>query len=260
MQPHGDLAAIVLAAGFGRRLRPLTAERPKPLCPIAGVALVDLAVDRAAALGVEVAVNAHHAWRELVAHLDDGAGAARSHAVHVSVEHDRPLGTAGGVARLRPWIDGRAVVVVNSDAWCGADLAALLDDWDGRSIRILTHGEARFGPGSSIGGALLPWADVARLPVEPAGLYEVSWRAAAAEGRVDAIGFDGPFVDCGTPTDYLAANLLATRGTGFVDPSASVSPDAEVTASVVWDGAAVAAGERLVRAVRTRHGRTVLIR
>ncbi|MGI9118832.1 MAG: sugar phosphate nucleotidyltransferase, partial [Acidimicrobiales bacterium] len=115
-----SLAALVLAAGSGRRLRPLTDLRPKALCPVGNVALIDLALARVAGVvpAGAVAVNAHHLRHQLEAHL-----AGR---VHLSVEEPQALGTAGAVANLRGWLDGRALLVVNADAWHTADLAPLV--------------------------------------------------------------------------------------------------------------------------------------
>jgi mannose-1-phosphate guanylyltransferase/MurNAc alpha-1-phosphate uridylyltransferase len=185
-------------------------------------------------------------------HLD-GAG------VHVSIEADRALGTAGALAHLRPWIDGRPVVVVNGDTWCPSSLAPLLDGWAGDRTRLLVVGR---WPTSRprLAGALLPWSDVVDLEPVPSGLWEVSWRAAADDGRLDAVAGAGPLVDCGTPAAYLAANLTATAGAGFVDPAAVVAPDAELTESVVWDDGVVRTGEVLRRAIRYAGGRTVLVR
>ncbi|MCU1353702.1 MAG: Mannose-phosphate guanylyltransferase/MurNAc alpha-phosphate uridylyltransferase, partial [Acidimicrobiales bacterium] len=70
---------------------------------------------------------------------------------------------------------------------------------------------------------------------------------------------DGPFVDCGTVADYLAANLLATGGTSAVEPGALVADDAVVERSVVWAGSEVHPGEVLVDAVRAGPF-TVLVR
>src|SRR5438105_1910026 len=99
----GDsLAAIVLGAGAGTRLRPLTRVRPKVLCPVGNVPLLDVNLARVRAVVGDgpdrVAVNAHHHADAVVAHVGDRA--------HVSVEPGEALGTAGGVARLRPWLDG----------------------------------------------------------------------------------------------------------------------------------------------------------
>ena len=174
-----------------------------------------------------------------------------------SVESGVRLGTAGALAHLREWVDGRAVLVVNGDTWCPGGLDALLDGWSGETIRILVAGAAEFGPGARIAGALMPWADVRGLPATPSGLYEVSWRAAHTAGRLEAIGHEGPFVDCADPSDYLHANLLAAGGSSI---GAGAVIRGSVEDSVVWDGAVVRSEEHLVRAIRTDTHRTVLIR
>jgi NDP-sugar pyrophosphorylase family protein len=69
----------------------------------------------------------------------------------------------------------------------------------------------------------------------------------------------GPFVDCGTPADYLRANLLASGGRSVIDERAEVGTGATVVRSVVWDRSSVAPGERLVDAVRAEDV-TVLVR
>ena len=171
--------------------------------------LVDHAIARVQVGTPEVAVNVHHGRRRLEAHLDGRA--------HLSVESQEALGTAGALGQLRGWIDGRPVLVTNADAWLPdrAAVVALLDGWDGVNTRLLTveHGApADFGTRRYCGVALLPWSEVRDLEAVPSGLYEVRWRAAAARGELELVDHDGPFVDCGTPADYLAANLLASGG------------------------------------------------
>jgi MurNAc alpha-1-phosphate uridylyltransferase len=166
-----EVAGVVLAAGAGTRLRPLTRVRPKPLCPVGDRPLVDHAIERVRAVTGRVAVNVHHGRTLLEAHL---AGAA----VHVSVEADEALGTAGALGRLRSWLDGRAAVVVNGDTWTDAPLAELLEGWDGERTRLLLAGVDPGGPKPNLCGALMPWSAVAGLPAEPSGLWELRWRRA----------------------------------------------------------------------------------
>jgi hypothetical protein len=289
------VCAVALAAGEGSRLRPLTEVRPKALCPVGNVALLDRVLDRLAAAGLagpaDVAVNACYLAEQVVGHVGDRA--------HLSVEAPPALGTAGGVANLRGWIAGRAVLVCNADAYLSdaattgtvatgtvaADLAdqpagtgrdggeavgaagavgmveavgavgALLAGWDGAGIRVLAvpAGAGRrgdFGPERSLryaGMCLLPWDVVAALEVAPSELF-VAWRRAEAAGALELVRFGGTFVDCGTPADYLAANLDASGGASVVGDGATVA--GELERAVVWPGATVAAGERLVDAVR----------
>ena len=234
------LVGVVLAAGAGRRLAPISDSCPKALCPVGGVPLVDLAIDRVAPHVEAVAVNAHHGRGQLVPHLD-----ARGD-VHVSVEEPVALGTAGAIARLRDWIRGRAVLVVNADGWTAAAIDPLLVGWDGRTTRVLVGGEGRLRDDSLVVASLLGPDDVARLEERPSGLFEAVWRDARAEGRLEVARFDAGFVDCGTPDDYLRANLAAidasaaTVGGSLVDPAAIVEPGAVVTRSVIGAGARIA--------------------
>ena len=244
----------MLAAGSGTRLRPLTSLRPKALCPVANVALVDLALERLAPVvgtgAGSVAVNAHHHVDQMIAHLRDR--------VHLSVEGGpEALGTAGAVAHLRPWLDGRSVVVVNADAWHRIDLRRLVQGWDGTRVRVLVAGEPeeRFGPRSRVVASVLPWEEVAGFAVEPSGLWEVSWRPRVAEGALDVVTAPGLMIDCGTPADYLAANLAASSGASVVGPGAVV--EGELVRSVVWPGGVVRRGEVLVDAIRVGTALTV---
>ena len=259
----------MLAAGAGDRLRPLTAQCPKALCPVANRALVDHALDRAAAVTSALAVNVHHGREQLERHLvADGRA-------QVSIEEPVALGTAGALGRLRDWIGGRGALVQNADGWSTADLEAFCAGWDGERIRLLVtpgpEGQARFGPGVGLVASLLPWAAVARLEPVPSGLYEVMWRQADRDGLLDVVAHTGAFVDCGTPRDYLRANRAAaahsplTDGSGsLVDPTAVVSGRVDgsvvgaraevagsVAGSVVWGAAQVAAGESLVDCIRS---------
>jgi NDP-sugar pyrophosphorylase family protein len=270
--PATELAAVVLAAGAGTRLRPLTRLRPKPLCPVGGVALLDHALRRVADLTEAVAVNVHHRRHQLEEHLARREASGGS-SVQVSVEEPEVLGTAGAVGQLRWWLDGRATLVVNADTFTSADLAAVIDGWDGERVRLLVHGADRFGPRARVVASLLPWSEVAALEARPSGLYEVCWGPADAQGRLEAVRVDGAFFDCGTPASYLAANRHLAAGSSIVAPDAVVPGVVQrsvvgagaavagaVVDSVVWDGAVVGSAERLVSAVRADRGVTVLVR
>ncbi|MEX2554126.1 MAG: sugar phosphate nucleotidyltransferase [Actinomycetota bacterium] len=246
-----DLVSVVLAAGAGTRLRPLTTFLPKALCPINNVPLVDLALARAGRVTPDVAVNVHH-WRELMeTHL---AGRA-----HVSVEDHEALGTAGALGNLREWIAGRDVLVINADAWHNEDLTAFVEDWDRERIRLLCVDDAARGDFGSLrlaGAALMPWDDVATLEPVPSGLYEVSWQRAEREGRLDLVVSETPFFDCGTIPEYHAANMAASGGHNVIGSGAVVEGSIERT--VLWPDVHVWSNERLVGAIRPKDGVTLV--
>lgn len=210
------------------------------------VPLVDLAIQRVGEVASGVAVNVHHGREAMLEHLGDR--------VDVSLEEPEALGTAGAVGALRDWLDGRPAVIVNADGWCEGGLDRLVDGWDGERVRILVPGGGPLGPASKIAGSLLPWRLAREIEPVPAGLYEAVWRG----HDVETVAFDGPFVDCGTPADYLAANLAASGGRSVVADGARV--DGTLVRSVCWKDAVVEPGETLVDAIRYSARGTVLVR
>jgi MurNAc alpha-1-phosphate uridylyltransferase len=131
--------ALVLAAGLGKRMRPLTASRPKPLIEVAGQSLLDHLLDRLRAAGVEkTVVNVHYLADAVEAHL-----AKNSHGLDVKISDERSLllETGGGMVKAAPLIDDDPFLVVNSDnLWIDgpADTLKLLaSHWDGGKMDAL---------------------------------------------------------------------------------------------------------------------------
>jgi NDP-sugar pyrophosphorylase family protein len=270
-----SVCALVLAAGEGTRLRPITASIPKALCPVGNVALLDRALARLSRHGfsgqVQVAVNACYLAERVAAHV-------RSRAF-ISVEPGPPaLGTAGAVANLREWIAGRDVLVGNADAYLApsspADIAPLLAGWDASTVRVLCvpAGDvpAEFGTLRFAGFSLLPASVVAGLPLQRGELVGQAWRPAERAGRLELVTYDGCYLDTGTPVDFLSANLHAARGGSIIATDARVSGHVEravvgsgaqvrgrLTRSVVFPGGHVEKDEHLVDAIRV--GRDVTV-
>ncbi|GAA4348150.1 NTP transferase domain-containing protein [Angustibacter luteus] len=251
----GSLAAVALAAGRGERMRPLTDTVPKVLMPLGHTTLLDLALDRLAGEAVApdwVAVNAHY--------LADQVRARVGNRATVSRERPEALGTAGALGRLRPWLDGRDVLLTNADVYQPGDLSRLTEGWDGERCRLLVadalpgrRADFRTSDGAQVryvGSCLLPWSAVHELEALPSGLYEVLWRDLDAAGRLDLVRLDPSSVsiDCGTPADYLAANLHASGGHSVVGEGAVVQ--GSVDRCVVWPGAWVGPDEQLRDVVR----------
>jgi bifunctional N-acetylglucosamine-1-phosphate-uridyltransferase/glucosamine-1-phosphate-acetyltransferase GlmU-like protein len=201
------VAAVVLAAGRGERLRPLTDTVPKPLLRVGDTSLLDLALRRVATVVAvtpdTVAVNAHWLADEIAAHVGTR--------VHLSREEPEALGTAGAIGRLRPWIAGRDVLVTNGDVWFDrdVDVTGLVAGYDGVRPRLLVVADADrpdFGGRWRFAGvSVLPWSWAQRLDPVPSGLYEQVW----SRTEVDLVPIDAVFIDCGTPEDLALARRLA---------------------------------------------------
>ncbi len=121
------LSAMILAAGKGTRMRPLTDRRPKPLVKLAGRALIDHALDQLTAVGVRsVVVNAHHLGDQLERHLDSRSGVVLS-------QESELLETGGGVKHALGYFGNEAFLVLNCDAvWLDGTapvLAQLMAGW-----------------------------------------------------------------------------------------------------------------------------------
>jgi len=232
---------------------------PKAMCPIANRPLVDLALERVAHhVTVDpdhVAVNVHHGSWVLEPHLEGR--------VHLSLERQQPLGTAGALGLLHPWLAGRSVLVSNADAWLPEPTSDFLSGWDGERVRLLCVRDpvrGDFGPLRYCGMGLIPASTVADFSARPSGLYEMSWRDAWERGALDLVEHVGPFIDCGTPAEYLRANMSASSGASVIGEDAHVSRRAKLERCVVWPGARVGRDEQLVDAIRATYGVTVLVR
>jgi MurNAc alpha-1-phosphate uridylyltransferase len=134
--PH---TAMIMAAGLGKRMRPLTATRPKPLIEVGGKALLDHVLEKLKAAGVgKVVVNVHYLADALEAHLE-----SRAHGLDVEISDERGLllETGGGLVKAAPLIDSDPFLALNSDnLWIDgpADTLKLLaSQWDGHRMDAL---------------------------------------------------------------------------------------------------------------------------
>jgi MurNAc alpha-1-phosphate uridylyltransferase len=140
-EPKGHVpeVAMVMAAGLGKRMRPLTATRPKPLVELAGKTLLDHTFDHLRAAGVRKAVvNVHYLPDALEAHLANRVVGIET---VVSDERDQLLETGGGLVRALPLIDADPFMVVNSDNfWVDGpvdSLRLLASSWDDEKMDAL---------------------------------------------------------------------------------------------------------------------------
>ncbi len=155
------MKAMILAAGFGTRLWPLTSLIPKPLVPVANVPLIDRIISHLAVCGVEsVVVNAHHRHRQLTDHLA-GRGAFGI-PVEVRVEEEI-LGTGGGIKNTEDFWGDEAFVVVNGDILTDIDIASAFE-WHRRHGGLATLVVHDYGPFNKI--VIDGESTVRRIPAE----------------------------------------------------------------------------------------------
>lgn len=137
-RPAVPTYAMVLAAGLGQRMRPITDHTPKPLVAIGGKPMLDHALDRLAAVGVtDAVVNVHHLAHRIEAHL------ATRTTPHITISDERAelLETGGGVTKALPHLGERPFFHLNSDSlWVErgiSNLALLAAAWDGGRMDML---------------------------------------------------------------------------------------------------------------------------
>jgi MurNAc alpha-1-phosphate uridylyltransferase len=127
------MKAMILAAGLGTRMRPLTDRCPKPLLDVAGKPLIVWHLERLAAAGIEeVIINVSHLGHMIEARLGDGAQWGLS--IRYSRE-SQPLETAGGVVQALPLLGERPFLLLNGDVWCDYPIPHLI----GQSHAGLAH-------------------------------------------------------------------------------------------------------------------------
>ncbi len=130
--------AMVLAAGLGKRMRPITTTTPKPLVEVGGRALIDYALDRLMQAGIKRAVvNVHYLADLVEAHVSRRAAPA----IVISDERERLLETGGGLKKALPLLGDAPFLTLNSDSlWIEGprpNLPRLLDAWDPERMDVL---------------------------------------------------------------------------------------------------------------------------
>ncbi|WP_028238099.1 N-acetylmuramate alpha-1-phosphate uridylyltransferase MurU [Stutzerimonas azotifigens] len=216
------MKAMLLAAGKGERMRPLTLHTPKPLIPVGGVPLIEHHLRALAEAGVsEVVIN--HAWlgQQIEAHLADGS----RFGLHIRYSPEgEPLETGGGIQRALPLLGDEPFLVVNGDIWTDLDLGAVACRPGDLAQLVLVDNPAHHPEGDFVlrdgrlldePGARLTYSGVAVL--HPAlfegctpGAFKLAplLRRAIAAGRVGGQHFTGRWVDVGTPERLAEAERL----------------------------------------------------
>ncbi|MFN3586913.1 MAG: N-acetylmuramate alpha-1-phosphate uridylyltransferase MurU [Moraxellaceae bacterium] len=229
------MKAMILAAGLGTRMRPLTDHTPKPLLAVGGKPLIVWHLEALAAAGVrEVVINTAWLGEKLVAALGDGA----AFGLLIRWSHEgEPLETAGGIVQALPLLGEAPFLVVNGDIWLRYDfrrLLALSARMTGRAHLVLVDnpphnpagdfallaGDGEYGRVASEGAPRFTFAGLSVLhPALFAGLAPGKralaplLREAMAAEAVSGEHFVGPWVDVGTPARLLELDAQIRAGT-----------------------------------------------
>lgn len=223
------MKAMILAAGRGERLRPLTDDTPKPLLTVGGAPLIVHHLRRLAAAGIrDVVVNTGWRGERLQEALGDGA--AHGVRVHWSVEGWPALDTGGGIANALPLLGDAPFLLVNGDVWTDTDYAPLprafdLDAFDAGIWLVdnpVQHPRGDFaladGRAHNDGAARFTYSGIAmlhpRLFVDcPPGVFPLAplLRAAADAGRLAGARLPGDWCDIGTPERLQALDARLRR-------------------------------------------------
>jgi len=229
MRHHPD-ALMLFAAGFGKRMLPLTADRPKPLIEVAGKALIDHALAQADAVTLRrKAVNLHYLPDQIARHLQHRADLV------LLTETPAILETGGGLRNALPVLGSGPVFTLNTDAvWQGANpLQVLADHWNPATMDVLLllapaaiarghsgpgdfaldkAGRISRAPGEArahvyIGAQIICTGLLAEIP-QPAFSLNLLWNRMIATGRAFGVAFPGQWCDVGRPEGIALAEAM----------------------------------------------------
>ena len=219
--------AMVMAAGKGTRMMPLTADRPKPLVKVAGTTLLDHVLDQLRSAGVgKIVVNVHYLPDQIEAHL---AAHAADFAVTVSDERELLRDTGGGLIQALPKIGADPFYCVNADNWWvdegGNALIDMAEAWDAERMDVLmlvvpfdragnTQGlgdfdmdpDGRLSRGGPRRQRPYVWTGIQMMskavvcdPPQDVFSTNIFWDRAIAKGRCYGLVHDGQWYDVGYP-------------------------------------------------------------
>jgi MurNAc alpha-1-phosphate uridylyltransferase len=228
---HGKIKkAMVLAAGCGTRLKPLTDRTPKPLVPVAGRPMIEYALDRLRAYGIEeVIINVSHLKDQLIAYVSD------IHDLTIKIsEETKPLETGGGLKKALPLLSNEPVFTINSDIiWLDegdSALERLTRHWDDAKMDVLLLAQSKakaighdkgedhlfVKPDNTIGwnekespyiiaGIGIMHPRILRGAPEGKFTVKILWRQALAQNRLFCLPHHGQWFQTGTLTDIKTA-------------------------------------------------------
>ena len=266
----GKPPALLLTAGLGTRLRPLTLVRAKPAVPIAGEPLVRRIITWLSSSGVsDLVLNLHHLPETVASVVGDGSDLGVR--VRYSWEQPEVLGTAGGPKQALPLLGAGTFLIVNGDTLTDVDVPSLVSFHRGSGALVTlalipNHQPHKYGgvvldTQSRVTGFVRPGQGAAESfhfvgvqAVDPAAFDDVAAGVPANSvggaydrllaRRPDAIrGFvtSGTFWDVGTIADYRATSAALASSQQPIGRNVRVDPTARVETSILWDDVAIGA-------------------
>lgn len=227
------MRAMILAAGLGKRMQPLTAHKPKPLLQAGGKTLIEHQIEKLAAAGInEIVINHFYLGGMIQELLRDGSKYG------VRIEYSREpilLDTAGGIIKALPKLKDECFIVVNADIWTDFDYASLQPvDGENCLAHLVLVKNAEHNPEGDFnidtagqvhaegaaGAARLTFSGISvmhrnlfhRLPIQPLSVVPLL-RAAMEDNKVRGEEYSGTWIDIGTPERLQELdNLLIGQG------------------------------------------------
>ncbi len=222
------MKAMILAAGRGERMRPLTDHTPKPLLPVAGKTIIEHTINQLVAAGFDdIIINHAHLGQQIADHLGDGSRYGAS--IRYSAEGEQGLETAGGIINALPLLGDDVFLVVNGDIATDFPYAELKNRAVDLAHLVLVdnpehHQQGDFaldntGQVNGTGPELWTFSGIglyraelfSNLPVGSSKLGPLLRQAIAVQ-RVSGQKFAGFWMDIGTPERLQTLDFLLTTG------------------------------------------------
>ena len=231
--------AMIMAAGLGTRMAPLTLERPKPLVPLNGKPLIDHVIERLVQGGVNfIVVNVHYKADQLIAHLEERRARDKRVEILISNETGAILDTGGGIAKALPEFKGEPFFTYNSDSvWVegmGSAMARMRARWNSETmdaLMLLAPCATSIGYDGRGDFEMDPWGSLKRraemnlapfvwtglqilnprlFDTAPKGRFSINrlWDESIEKQRLFGVRLDGVWIHVGTPEGLTEAEAF----------------------------------------------------